>query len=485
MTPNSEKPGRVGTGRKTRRSTRFAGMIGAVAAAVLLAAGCSSSSTSSTSAPASSTPAAAASTSAASSTSPAAAPTGTVPASDVGITATTIKVGIIADVNNPLVPGLFKDSVNVVDAWAKEVNAAGGLDGRQVSVDFCDGGLNPNATTSCVIKACQNDFALVGTSANALVDLSDIDGCKNSAGKAVGIANLATFAFVPEVCDPDTYGVGGVGSYCATAKQSPSTYELPVGDTRYLVQQNPGLHGIWLYDTDDPTFKLTEVPLFQAESNLGIKKDGQGFYPLSGAVPQSALTPFIQQVKASGSTFVYDDTTTQNMVLLRKEAQLQGVSSVKVWECNSGCYDPTFAQLGGAAVNGTYASLNDLPYLSDYKTNPSLNKLITDLGGLGNINNNAVLTYTMALLFQDAVNKEVASGQPLNRASLFSVLNNDETAFTANGIIGATDISHHSQSSCSVLVQLQNGTWNRVDPTTPGTFDCNAANTATLKMSVS
>ncbi|HZE17128.1 MAG TPA: ABC transporter substrate-binding protein, partial [Mycobacterium sp.] len=333
---------------------------------------------------------------------------------------------------------------------------------------------------------CQNDFALVGTSANALVDLSDLDGCKDATGKATGLANLATFAFVPEVCDPDTYGVGGVGSYCATAKQSPSTYQVPVGDTRYLVAHNPGLHGIWMYDTDDPTFKLTEVPLFQAESNLGIKKDGQGFYPLSGGVPQSALTPFIQQIKASGSTFVYDDTTTQSMVLLRKEAQLQGVNNqVKVWMCNSGCYDPAFAQLGGATVNGTYASLNDLPYLSDYKVNPNLNKLITDLGGLGNINNNAVLTYTMALLFQDAVNKVVASGKPLNRASLFNVLNTGEHSFTADGIVGSTDISNRSQSNCQVLVQLQNGVWNRVDPTTPGTFDCSSANTVTIKMSVS
>jgi ABC-type branched-subunit amino acid transport system substrate-binding protein len=487
MRPNNESPGRGGTGRHTPRRTRVAGMMTALVAAVLVAAGCSSSASTSSSAPASSAPAssAPASTSAAASTSASAAPTGTVPASDVGITASTIKVAMIADVNNPLVPGLFKDSVNVVDAWAKEVNASGGLDGRQVQVDFCDGGLNPNATTACVIKACQNDFALVGTSANALVDLSDIDGCKNSQGQPVGIANLAAFAFVPEVCDPDTYGVGGVGSYCATAKQSPSTYEVPVGDTRYLTAHNPGLHGIWMYDTDDPTFKLTEVPLFQAESNVGIKKDGQGFYPLSGAVPQSALTPFIQQVKASGSTFVYDDTTTQNMVLLRKEAQLQGVNSVKVWECNSGCYDPSFAQLGGATVNGTYASLNDLPYLSDYKVNPSLDKLVTDLGGLSNVNNNAVLSYTMALLFQDAVQKVVASGQTLNRQSLFTALNKDETAFTADGIIGATDISSHAQSNCSVLVQLQNGVWNRVDPTAPGTFDCSPANTATIKMSVS
>jgi ABC-type branched-subunit amino acid transport system substrate-binding protein len=470
------------------RRTRFAAVAGAALAAALLAAGCSSSS-SSTSAPASpAATSAAASTSApsTSSSSPAAAPTGTVPASDTGITATTIKVGMIADVNNPLVPGLFKDSVNAVKAWASEVNASGGLDGRQVQVDFCDSQLNPNSTTSCVIKACQNDFALVGTSANALVDLADLDGCKNAAGKTVGLANLAAFAFVPQVCDPDTYGIGGVNSYCKTAKESTPTYDVPVGDTRYLVAHNPGLHGIWMYDTDDPTFKLTEVPLFQAESNLGIKKDGQGFYPLSGGVPQSALTPFIQQIKASGSTFVYDDTTTQSMVLLRKEAQLQGVNNqVKVWECNSGCYDPSFAQLGGATVNGTYASLLELPYLSDQKANPALDKLITDLGGASNFNNNAFGSYNMALLFQDAVNKVIASGQTLDRASLFNVLNNDEHSFNASGLIGATDISGHLGSNCQVLVQLQNGVWNRVDPVQPGTFDCSPSNVATLKMAVS
>jgi ABC-type branched-subunit amino acid transport system substrate-binding protein len=408
-----------------------------------------------------------------------------VAASDVGITATTIKVGMIADINNPLVPGLFKDSVAAVKAWASEVNAAGGLDGRQVQVDFCDSQLNPNATTSCVIKACQNDFALVGTSANALEDLSDLDGCKNAAGRAVGLPNLAAFAFVPAVCDKDTYGIGGVGPYCATAKDSTPTYVMPVGDTRYLVAHNPGLHGIWLYDTDDPTFKLTQEPLFQAESNLGIKKDGQGFYPVSGAIPQSAYTPFVQQIKSSGSTFVYSDVTSASMVLLRKEAQLQGANSVKVWMCNSGCYDPSFAAMGGSAVNGTYANLLELPYLSDYKTNPTLNKLVTDLGGVANFNNNAFGSYIMALLFQDAVQKVIASGQTLDRASLFNVLNTNEHSFTANGLIGTTDVSNRTQSNCQVLVQLQNGVWNRVNPTAPGTFDCNSGNTSTLKMAVS
>jgi hypothetical protein len=136
-------------------------------------------------------------------------------------------------------------------------------------------------------------------------------------------------------------------------------------------------------------------------------------------------------------------------------------------------------------VNGTYANLLLLPYLSDYKSNPHLDQLITDLGGLNNFNNNALTSYSMALLFQDAVQKEIATGQPLNRESLFSVLNNDEHSFTADGIIGSTDISAHAGSNCQILVQLQNGVWNRVNPTAPGTFDCSSANTATLKMAVS
>jgi ABC-type branched-subunit amino acid transport system substrate-binding protein len=452
-------------------------VIAALAAAVLLAAGCSSSSSSTGSASGSTA-------SSTASGSAAAAPSGSAaPGSDVGLTASTIRVAMIADVNNPLVPGLFQKSVNAVNAWASDVNANGGLAGRKVVVDFCDSKLDPNATSNCVIKACQNDFAMVGTSANALEDISDIDGCKNAQGKAVGLPNLAAFAFPPLACDPDTYLTGGLGAYCKTAKENPSTFVVPVGDARYFTSQNQGLHGIWLYDNDVPTFKITQTPVFQAQSNLGIKKDGEGFYPLSGGAPQSALTPFIQVIKSSGSTFVYVDVTTASMVLMRREAQLQGVNTVKVWECNSGCYDPAFYQQGGATVNGTYALMLNLPYLSDYQANPTLNKLVTQLGGVNNINNNAINSFNMALLFQDAVQKAVANGGTLNRQTLFTALNN-EHAFTANGIIGSTDVGNRTPSACQIVVQLQNGVWKRVSPVKPGTFDCNPANITTIKMSV-
>jgi ABC-type branched-subunit amino acid transport system substrate-binding protein len=483
----SSRPGPGGARSRSRRA-RLAGLAAAVTAGMLLAAGCSSSSSGSSTA--SSTPASTSSSTAVAqgSTQPtSAAPTDTTagPASDTGITATTIRVGMIADVDTSLFPGLFQKSVNAVKAWASTVNASGGLDGRQVVVDFCDSKLDPNASANCLIQACQNDFALVGTAANALVDLSDIDGCKDAAGKAVGIPNLAAFAFLPAECDPDTYLSAGTGEYCKTARDKPSTYVVPDGDTLYFTKTYQNLHGIWLYDNDVPTFKLTQLPVFQVESNDGIKKDGQGFYPLSGAAPQSAYTPFIQQVKASGSSFVYDDTSAASVVLLRREAQLQGVSTVKVWECNSSCYEPQFYQQGGAAVNGTYAMLLELPYVSDYTVNPTLDTEIKALGGVSGMDNDAMASFIMALLFQDAVQKIQASGQTLDRQTLFSTLNTDETAFDADGITGPTNIGARTTSTCEVVIQLQNGVWQRVDPVKPGTLDCSPANEATIKMTVS
>ncbi len=350
-------------------------------------------------------------------------------------------------------------------------------------VDFCDSKLDPNATANCVIKACQDDFALVGTSADALEDLSDIDGCKNAAGKAIGIPDLAALAFLPLGCDPDTYQLEGLGTYCATAKAATQTYTVNVGDARYFTSQFKGLHGIFVYDSDVPSFKITFVPQFQADSNLGIGEDGQKFYAESGAAPQSALTPVIQAVKAAGSSFVDADATPPNTVLLEREAKLQGVSTVKVWGCDSGCYDNSFIQQGGSIVNGTYAQLNNLPFYSDYASNPALASLVKEVGGVANVNNNAIDAYIMALLFQDAVQKASANGGTLDRATLFTALNK-ETAFTADGIIGPTNIGGHAPSACDVIAQVVNGQWQRAYPAKAETFDCNPANLVTIKMKV-
>jgi ABC-type branched-subunit amino acid transport system substrate-binding protein len=471
--PLRSRAGRSGPGR---RRTRLLAVAASVLAAIALAAGCSSSSTSAAGAASPGPSGSAASGAAAVQGTPA-------PGREIGLTSTTIRVAALDDVNTPVQPGMFQRNVNAVQAWADMVNAKGGLAGRKVQVDVCDTKLDPNATTACVIKACQNDFAMVGTASNALTDFSDLDNCKNAAGQPIGIPNLADFGFPPYACDKVTYLIGGIGTYCATAKDNPQTYTVNIGDFRYYQSKFPGLHGIWVYNGDVPSVRITSVPGFQAGANLGIGKDGQGFYSSTGAAPQSALTPLVQVMKQANATFGYGGATPPNTILLRKEAKLQGLNSVKVWACNSGCYDTTFIQQGGSAVDGEYALLNYLPFLTDSASNPVLADLIARVGGLAGINGNALGSFNDALLFQDAVTKAVANGGTLDRQTFFAAMNK-ETAFDADGIIGPTNVAARTPSPCIAIAQVQNGQWRRVYPSRPGTFDCTPANLATIKMNL-
>ena len=100
-------------------------------------------------------------------------------ATEVGVTATTIHIAVIADVNTPLAPGLFKGSADAVQGFGKYINSKGGLAKRKVVVDFIDSKLSADETRNAIIQACQNDFAIVGTTALFLNNVDDMVSCKD------------------------------------------------------------------------------------------------------------------------------------------------------------------------------------------------------------------------------------------------------------------------------------------------------------------
>jgi len=452
-------------------------------AAVLAAGACSSSSSQSSS----SQPSANSATTAPASGA-AGSPTGAAAAGrDVGLTATTMHIGVVADIATAVNPGLFQKNANVVKAWAATVNAHGGLAGRQVVVDVCDSKLDPNATRNCVIQACNNDFALVGTAALALTDVADIDGCKNSAGQAAGIPNLDGITQTAAVqCDPDTFMVGGNDpTMCQTIKDNPQTYTVPVGDDRWLSSQYPGLHGIFVYNTDSPTAKLNEIPVYTADSQqASIKLDGLGYYGSSCTQAQSALIPAVLVMKQHGSTFAQDGSCPGNFEQLQAEAKLQGVTTVKAWMCAGGCYAPYYIALNPSVTEGTYQNLTSIAFYTEYQDNPTLAAEVKQIGGISNLDSNSLSSYVEALLFQDAVTKAVANGGTLTRQSLYSVLRSQETAFNADGIVGTTNVSAHSPSPCFAIARVVSGKWQRVYPAKAGSFDCNPGNLVQVKVNM-
>ncbi len=137
-----------------------------------------------------------------------------VKADDVGITDTEIRIAVIADVDNPIVPGLFKAGADAVKAWGATINKAGGIAGRKVVVDFIDSKLSANDTRNAVIKACSEDFALVGTEALSLNNVADLETCPNAQGEAIGIPELPGLVSAAEKCSPVVFYVTADARYC-------------------------------------------------------------------------------------------------------------------------------------------------------------------------------------------------------------------------------------------------------------------------------
>jgi hypothetical protein len=154
-------------------------------------------------------------------------------ASEVGVTADELRIGVIADVENPLSPGLFKGAIDAVQGFADYVNDNGGLAGRTMVVDFLDSHLSADDARNAIIRACQEDFAIIGTSALFLNNVDDLVACPDQAGVATGLPDIPGVATeLVQACSPVSYPINPPTIDCATQDESPQIYRGNVGATR-------------------------------------------------------------------------------------------------------------------------------------------------------------------------------------------------------------------------------------------------------------
>ena len=407
-------------------------------------------------------------------------------ATEIGVTATTIRIAVVADVDNPISPGIFAGSVAGVRGWAAYTNAHGGLAGRKVVVDFIDSHLSPSDSRNAVIQACSNDFALVGTSAVFLNDVSDIESCVDQAGAVTGVPDLALVATeLAQQCSFTTYAVNPSPIICSTQNAHPQTYQANVGRAYYYASKfGKKLHGLYLLSGD---LKSTEDSNRASMNEMqtaagGIKSDLET--TISAAAPQSAYTPIVLQLKQHNSNYAQSGSAVNTTILLRKEAALQGLTDPNfVWDCTLQCYDQSLLA-AGPVVNGTYVSLLFLPF-EEASTNPALANFLKYTGkdkadGFG------IQAYASGLLLSQAVDQIVKTDgvNGLTRKALFKQLNTI-THFDAGGMIGTTDIADRRVSPCYVLTQVKGGKFVRVTPTQKGTFDCSPRNVINIKLDIS
>jgi hypothetical protein len=391
-------------------------------------------------------------------------------ASDVGVAPKTITVTVVADTGSTIRPGLFQGSVDGVKAWARYQNSLGGLACRQVVVRSADSKLSPDDAKNAIAAACGSSFALVGTTALFLNDMTAAEQCKDKQGAVTGLPDLSSLQTNPEEqCSPVSYNILPAGASCPYSGEGQRTFQVGTTAFDYYLKKFPknSLHGVWIIPADLPSTIASSMPGFRVSQRLGIKLDAE--YGASGLSVQSAYTPFAQSIKQHKSTYARVGLDYKGTVFMRKEAQVQGVNTVKVWDCSVQCYDRRLLSEGGSAVEGQYIWTNVLPF-EDKGHNATLDTILKfdpKADGFG------AVAFSAGLLFGRAVNDIVAKDGPnaVTRAALLRAISNIHD-FDAGGFLPKTDVGARRGSVCLVGLQVKNDEFVRVDPTTPGKFDC-------------
>jgi len=395
-------------------------------------------------------------------------------ATDIGITPTTITVEVMADVGSPLAPGLFQGNFDAMNAFAKYVNAHGGIACRTLVVRTWDSKLDPTESKNGLIDACTNAVAMVGNNALFNPDVSPMTGCVDKSGQPTGLPDIAALANdIHETCAPTTYVIAGVSETCPVTNGVPRPEKVNIGAVLWYVKNFPGLHGLYMIPADLPTTLQSATYGIQGQEQAGIKFDATP--KVYGTDAEPAYTPRVQIIKAKNSNYVQNGSNDTAMIRMREEAIAQGVTSVKVWACSIACYTRNFLSQGGAAVEGTYVPMPFIPF-EEASLNAQDEAYVSSVPSLTSWGAEA---WQAGLAFEQVVNTIVAQSGPnaVTRAAILNGLKNIGQ-FTADGWIGATNL--RTISPCYLMTQVQNDKFVRVYPTKPGTFDCNPSNDVTI-----
>jgi ABC-type branched-subunit amino acid transport system substrate-binding protein len=348
-------------------------------------------------------------------------------------------------------PGLFTGAVNGLDAWAADVNASGGIDGRKVVIDHKDSALDCNTYTNDIKSLSTSVFALVGT-------FSVEDNC----GEATLKAN-------PNLLDLEA------------SLLSPALFPYP--NVYAAIPQPPGWATTeyqWVKDKYGTAAIEKTADLYSASSAANFKEEeaaaqsiGYKYVYTRGYGPtETNFTADILRMKA-------DDVQVVDLVSdaigvtsdFFKQAAQQDFHPLAV--INTTAYDSTFFTLIGnpSIASNLVLSLRESMYLGeDAAAVPEIttmtNWLHTTHPGYP-VNLFVVEAFSAGLLFQAAMAK---AGPDPTQAGVIAAVKGTHS-FNADGLITQTDPGAKLPPLCNIIAGVSNGKFVRIDPATTG-FEC-------------
>jgi ABC-type branched-subunit amino acid transport system substrate-binding protein len=397
-----------------------------------------------------SSPARAGSNATSTSTSASASTSGAVPAvaSAPGVTRTSVTVGQIADISEP-VPGLFKSAQVGVQAYFDYINSQGGVNGRKLILDSHDSAFQPADVVTASQEIAKNELAFVGnytlldSSAKTIIDADHVPNIGTPIGEA--LAN-----------DPNTYNPSPSGDYVAD-----------LGPFQYFKEKDPQAtqHVGILYAAATPSTIQAYQVLRQVLAHLGYKV----IYARGFSAFETTFTADVVKMKSAGVQFFWADVPSNYSAVLAREMALQDFKPINYQTAG---YGSDLTQLGGSAVNGTYLPLFTALFLGqDARTTPivgTFDKWMAKVDSKDSIASWGAAGWASADLFVQALRN---AGKNPTRASLVAALNKI-TSFNAHGLIPTSDPAKNIPSPCWLLAQVKGSSIVRVPPSPKSGFIC-------------
>ena len=400
----------------------------------------------------------------------------TLEATEIGVTADTITVQVMADTGSPLAPGLFQGNVDAMKNFATWINANGGIGCRQLVVEEWDSKLTAEESKNGIINACQTALAMVGGNSLFNPDVSVLSSCVDQAGTAAGLPVVAALANdINEQCHPNVWVIQAVAEPCTTTTGERELTAF-VGQYKYYETVNPDLKGIFLVPGDLPTTRQSAAYQIIAQRDIGV--DITDAFAVSGRAEQSAFTPFVQSLKSSGGNYVYNGSNDVTMAKMMKETAAQGYGAdIDVWACSLACYTDAF-KANGTSVDGAYVWMQFLPF-EEADANATLKTYLD--ANRGQLVSWGAQAWQAGLLFKETIDKIVASDGPnaITRAKVIQTMM-AITDFDAGGWMGAK--GPKTTSDCFMVMQINNGTYERRYPEEVGELACEPDNIVKVKV---
>lgn len=381
---------------------------------------------------------------------PGAAPSGgNGGATDVGVTATSISIGTVADITGPQ-PGLFKGDLAGVKAYLAYTNSTGGVYGRTITQTTRDSGLECNQTSQAIENLAPKVFAFVGS-------LMLYDNCAAQTLKRFPKVPDVSYVLTPEhQANPTTYSgqpsVPGqrTGPGLAFAKAFPEVKGAVGG----LYPNVAGATAQW------KQFRATFEYL--------------GFTVVyDQAIPPTTVdyTQYVIGMRQAGVKMVVLLNTAANNAKFVNAAQQQSFAP-PVIESPGTMYDPSFADAVGPGVPDVYVDTTTALYANadEAKAVPGValyQKWMKQVAPDQALDQFSTFGWLQGALFVQALR---AAGPKLTQAGLLAALKGIHSVDTG-GMISSGDPGRRLPANCFLLARYDKGVWKRFNSPATG-FDC-------------